>query len=206
MINRYLYTIIFTILSAFSWANPTNEYNVAEPLTSNSSLNTCTIGIINQQGSSDQTVTQLNSVETVVFALQTDCQETLVAQLSNGEFPDGIVWNFQDNILIISGVALGDPGSFNWEITVDNSDPANTVDATTNLVLSGSFTIIEDPNASSDQDADGVPDSVDVCPDTPAGTQVDAAGCPVTTTADQDADGVPDSVDVCPDTPAGTQV
>ncbi|MGB1450011.1 MAG: BspA family leucine-rich repeat surface protein, partial [Flavobacteriaceae bacterium] len=47
---------------------------------------------------------------------------------------------------------------------------------------------------------------VDVCPDTPAGTQVDAAGCPVTTTADQDADGVPDSVDVCPDTPAGTQV
>lgn len=64
-----------------------------------------------------------------------------------------------------------------------------------------------------DSDGDGVPDSVDKCPNTPAGTKVDADGCPVVTPApppppvvDSDGDGVPDSVDKCPNTPAGTKV
>jgi len=53
-----------------------------------------------------------------------------------------------------------------------------------------------------DSDGDGVEDNYDDCPDTPAGVQVDAAGCPL----DSDGDGVPDYLDQCPDTPAGTEV
>ncbi len=53
-----------------------------------------------------------------------------------------------------------------------------------------------------DSDHDGVPDSADKCPDTPAGAMVDANGCPI----DSDHDGVPDGLDKCPDTPAGATV
>ena len=58
--------------------------------------------------------------------------------------------------------------------------------------------------AEGDADGDGVVDSADACPDTPAGTSVDSKGCPIG--ADGDGDGVPDSRDSCPDTPAGSQV
>src|SRR5207245_345292 len=53
-----------------------------------------------------------------------------------------------------------------------------------------------------DSDQDGVPDGLDKCPDTPAGARVDANGCP----ADADADGVPDGLDQCPNTPVGAKV
>jgi hypothetical protein len=68
------------------------------------------------------------------------------------------------------------------------------------------------PPPPADADGDGVEDSSDQCPGTPAGTQVDATGCPVVTPppppppADADGDGVEDSSDQCPGTPAGTQV
>ncbi|HEX8328784.1 MAG TPA: OmpA family protein [Hymenobacter sp.] len=55
-----------------------------------------------------------------------------------------------------------------------------------------------------DADGDGVADNVDRCPGTPAGTQVDATGCPLV--VDADGDGIPDNVDRCPGTPAGTAV
>src|SRR5204863_487547 len=55
---------------------------------------------------------------------------------------------------------------------------------------------------SKDRDHDGVPDTMDVCPNTPAGATVDASGCPL----DSDLDGVPDGIDQCPNTPAGTKV
>jgi outer membrane protein OmpA-like peptidoglycan-associated protein len=48
-----------------------------------------------------------------------------------------------------------------------------------------------------DSDGDGVPDSLDKCPNTPAGVAVDENGCP----PDSDADGVADYMDECPDTP-----
>lgn len=54
----------------------------------------------------------------------------------------------------------------------------------------------------SDADRDGVSDSTDRCPNTPAGTSVDAYGCEV----DSDGDGVRDSMDRCPDTPRGVSV
>lgn len=53
-----------------------------------------------------------------------------------------------------------------------------------------------------DSDADGVADDMDKCPNTAAGTPVDADGCPL----DSDADGVADYLDKCPNTPAGTKV
>lgn len=53
-----------------------------------------------------------------------------------------------------------------------------------------------------DADGDGVPDYIDVCPDTPAEAQVDAFGCP----KDSDHDGVPDFLDLCPETKLGVAV
>ncbi len=53
-----------------------------------------------------------------------------------------------------------------------------------------------------DSDGDGVADSLDRCPGTPAGARVDTYGCEV----DSDGDGVKDSMDECPGTPAGTAV
>ena len=53
-----------------------------------------------------------------------------------------------------------------------------------------------------DSDFDGVPDSDDLCPNTPRGVIVDETGCPV----DSDADGVPDGLDACPNTPQGAMV
>lgn len=46
-----------------------------------------------------------------------------------------------------------------------------------------------------DADNDGVSDSKDKCPDTPAGVAVDKTGCPL----DRDKDGVADYIDTCPD-------
>jgi outer membrane protein OmpA-like peptidoglycan-associated protein len=54
-----------------------------------------------------------------------------------------------------------------------------------------------------DRDADGVPDDVDECRDTPAGDRVDARGC---TVQDSDGDGVLDDADACADTPSGDRV
>lgn len=53
-----------------------------------------------------------------------------------------------------------------------------------------------------DSDGDGVLDSRDLCPNTPAGMTVDENGCP----PDEDGDGVPDYLDKCPGTPSGVQV
>ena len=65
-----------------------------------------------------------------------------------------------------------------------------------------------DPYASEesyiDSDGDGVPDSRDYCPDTPAEAYglVDDLGCPI----DSDGDGISDYMDYCPDTPEGVAV
>lgn len=54
----------------------------------------------------------------------------------------------------------------------------------------------------SDKDGDGVDDAMDACPDTPAGTKVDAKGCAL----DSDGDGVSDAMDACPGTAQGVKV
>jgi len=53
-----------------------------------------------------------------------------------------------------------------------------------------------------DSDNDGVIDSLDECPNTPAGAAVDAKGCPL----DSDNDGVADYKDQCPDSAPGAVV
>lgn len=53
-----------------------------------------------------------------------------------------------------------------------------------------------------DDDGDGVANSADKCPNTPAGTKVNPEGCPM----DTDGDGVNDDIDECPNTPAGAKV
>lgn len=58
--------------------------------------------------------------------------------------------------------------------------------------------------APSDSDKDGVADSQDRCPGTPAGTPVDANGCELV--MDADGDGVADAKDQCPGTSAGAKV
>ena len=58
------------------------------------------------------------------------------------------------------------------------------------------------PVAPADTDNDGVPDTSDQCPGTPAGATVDSTGCE----PDGDMDGVPDVSDACPNTPRGADV
>ena len=58
------------------------------------------------------------------------------------------------------------------------------------------------PVAVIDSDNDGVADTKDFCPNTPANVKVDDRGCPV----DSDNDGVPDYKDKCPNTPANVKV
>lgn len=58
-----------------------------------------------------------------------------------------------------------------------------------------------------DTDHDGIQDSIDQCPGTPAGALVDTKGCPVASgAADTDRDGVPDVSDRCPETKKGLKV
>lgn len=59
------------------------------------------------------------------------------------------------------------------------------------------FSIVWGTNPKKDKDKDGVPDKLDMCPETPLNVVVDDRGCPV----DSDGDGVPDYLDRCPDTP-----
>ncbi len=62
--------------------------------------------------------------------------------------------------------------------------------------------IVEKAPQPEDSDNDGVIDSLDQCPSTPAGISVDSNGCAL----DSDNDGVFDSYDKCPNTPAGAKV
>ncbi|WP_424493718.1 thrombospondin type 3 repeat-containing protein [Salinimicrobium sp. GXAS 041] len=57
-----------------------------------------------------------------------------------------------------------------------------------------------------DSDDDGVPDSIDECPNTEEDVEVDEWGCAVNGETDTDGDGIPDSIDECPDTEEGVQV
>ena len=68
--------------------------------------------------------------------------------------------------------------------------------------LNYTFGSVPSSSGSSDSDGDGVIDSRDQCPGTPAGVTVDENGC----NNDLDGDGVVNANDQCPDTPYGTEV
>ena len=56
-----------------------------------------------------------------------------------------------------------------------------------------------------DNDSDGIYDDIDLCPDTPPFTEVDADGC-AQSQLDDDSDGVSNADDICPATESSTQV
>jgi outer membrane protein OmpA-like peptidoglycan-associated protein len=62
--------------------------------------------------------------------------------------------------------------------------------------------LLDAPCKVPDSDGDGVIDTMDKCPNTPAGRKVNAQGCEL----DTDGDGVVDGLDKCPNTPAGRKV
>jgi OOP family OmpA-OmpF porin len=63
---------------------------------------------------------------------------------------------------------------------------------------------VDATGCNNDLDRDGVVNNADQCPNTPAGTKVDAKGCALI--ADSDKDGVNDNLDKCPNTPKGDKV
>ncbi|MYM63708.1 OmpA family protein [Pseudomaricurvus sp. HS19] len=71
-----------------------------------------------------------------------------------------------------------------------------------NYEIGGNYSKSEPAQQANDADGDGVEDSLDQCPGTPAGVAVNAQGCPL----DSDGDGVYDYMDKCPDTAAGLKV
>lgn len=61
---------------------------------------------------------------------------------------------------------------------------------------------VSETGCEADTDGDGIVDRLDQCPDSPAGTGVNEVGC----VGDADADGIPDDKDACQDSPVGTAV
>jgi outer membrane protein OmpA-like peptidoglycan-associated protein len=72
------------------------------------------------------------------------------------------------------------------------------------LGLQAGLSLLLRTSRDGDRDRDGVKDSMDSCPATPAGDAVDSRGCSLP--KDADGDGVVDNRDRCPNTPAGTRV
>jgi outer membrane protein OmpA-like peptidoglycan-associated protein len=102
-------------------------------------------------------------------------------------------------------LGLGDVTSIRIDTYVDYiPSPDNGDDSNLNWGIQPGLSFIFGGNRGvRDRDADGVPDGVDECKNTPAGDKVDAKGC---TIKDGDGDGVLDDVDQCQDTPAGDKV
>jgi len=84
-----------------------------------------------------------------------------------------------------------------------DSDNDGVVDSKDQCPMTPAGVRVDANGCSIDDDNDGVLNNVDQCPNTPAGTKVDATGCAI---KDSDNDGVVDSKDMCPDTPAGVKV
>jgi len=63
----------------------------------------------------------------------------------------------------------------------------------------------ESATLETDDDNDGVPNNIDICPNTPIGQLVNATGC-AQTQLDDDGDGVKNNIDLCSNTPSGQSV
>ncbi len=117
----------------------------------------------------------------------------------NANDPDGAMYSLGAGFLLdlfSSEIALR--GEYRHRI-----DSTMSEDMSDNLISLG----LQLPFGSStpkwvDSDGDGVADSSDNCPNTPAGARVDTFGCEL----DSDGDGVKDSKDECPGTPRGVAV
>ncbi|MBJ2136917.1 OmpA family protein [Paraglaciecola chathamensis] len=105
-------------------------------------------------------------------------------------------WNINDKWRVITEIAAYH----------DFGEAYNDVSA--KIGLAYSFGATSAP-ATRDSDSDGVNNSMDKCPGTAPGVQVDAMGCALAATAveaDSDNDGVVDSQDKCANTPSSDKV
>ena len=87
-------------------------------------------------------------------------------------------------------------------LTEFDSDGDGVVDSKDNCPNTPAGVKVDDAGCPIDTDKDGVPDYLDECPGTPTGAPVDKKGCPL----DSDRDGIPDYTDLCPNTPTGIAV
>ena len=87
-------------------------------------------------------------------------------------------------------------------LTEFDSDGDGIVDSKDNCPDTPAGVKVDEFGCPLDTDKDGVPDYLDDCPGTPSGAPVDKKGCPL----DTDKDGVPDYTDICPNTPSGIAV
>jgi len=100
---------------------------------------------------------------------------------------------------------LNDTVSLRGDLREFHGIDESTFDTQVSLGLSFAFyrtKAAPAPVAPADSDNDGVPDTSDQCPGTPAGATVDSTGCE----PDADMDGVADVRDACPNTPRGADV
>ncbi|MDD2365266.1 MAG: OmpA family protein [Desulfuromonadaceae bacterium] len=83
-----------------------------------------------------------------------------------------------------------------------DSDNDGVIDSIDTCPNTPANVAVDDKGCPLDSDKDKVFDYLDKCPGTPIGTPVDSDGCPL----DTDKDGVADYLDKCPDTPPGSTV
>lgn len=123
---------------------------------------------------------QLRAVGTLASGGTQDLTEFVIWSVSNPATPVATVSNASG----IAGRALG-----------RNTGTVTVSARFSNISASGSVIVQQDA------DGDGVADGQDQCANTPAGTPVNANGCP-----DSDGDGVQDADDACPSTLQGATV
>mgnify|MGYP001025392458 CR=1 FL=1 len=83
-----------------------------------------------------------------------------------------------------------------------DTDGDGVLDSDDHCPCTPACAIVDEHGCPVDSDCDGVYDGIDKCPGTPKGAEVNKKGCPL----DSDRDGVFDGLDSCPDTPKGATV
>lgn len=101
-----------------------------------------------------------------------------------------------------NGVALRGDVRSRLDFSDNSADDFSDTVAMLGLVVPVGSKATHTTVAAVDSDGDGVADSKDACPGTPAGVHVDSAGCPL----DSDGDGVADGADLCPNSARGAKV
>lgn len=136
---------------------------------------------------------------------------TYTLQITNGGLEDDVAELVSSSIIKINGVQVVGPSEFNQNATyiekeISLSAGTNELSVELKGKPGGGISIsIIGEDTGTDDDGDGVDNSLDLCPTTPAGETVDANGCS-DTQLDDDADGVSNAADLCPATPAGETV